>query len=379
MKDCCAATCSQPFCGAGNLNKAFGVTLNASGVVGFPDCIDPSMVPITIHVQNFVNSYEPQFALTDDNGYDADFRNNLTSKFGDLEGIRGNFNDFITWMNNNDPNGDPWSKEELSSILSDSISPSLSLYCDQKNVISISMDNFMENNSETVMVEDGAECTLEIENTTDARKSLWYINYTIYHDEAMQVKIEEGFSFEEGTKQFIRIQDCFLYTIFGHGYDFQDINYSDLARKFNWIVEHDVGNQPCSSDFSMERYALNVMNMALINLTSNVNDDSELWMNDDMHCMWPSVECKQGLVVGLDLTKVDGIVGYTIPNEIGILTNLQKLDLSSTGLIGSIPTEVGLLTVLTSLRLGEYLNLLTGSIPTEVGLLTGLIELQLGK
>ena len=271
MKDCCAATCSQPFCGAGNLNKAFGVTLNASGVVGFPDCIDPSMVPITIHVQNFVNSYEPQFALTDDNGYDADFRNNLTSKFGDLEGIRGNFNDFITWMNNNDPNGDPWSKEELSSILSDSISPSLSLYCDQKNVISISMDNFMENNSETVMVEDGAECTLEIENTTDARKSLWYINYTIYHDEAMQVKIEEGFSFEEGTKQFIRIQDCFLYTIFGHGYDFQDINYSDLARKFNWIVEHDVGNQPCSSDFSMERYALNVMNMALINLTSNVS------------------------------------------------------------------------------------------------------------
>ena len=65
-------------------------------------------------------------------------------------------------------------------------------------------------------------------------------------------------------------------------------------------------------------------------------------MNDDMHCMWPSVECKYGLVVGLDLTKVDGISGYTIPSKIGIL-------------IGSIPTEVGLLTELTSLRLGKRL------------------------
>jgi len=163
--DCCAATCSQPICGIGNLTKAFGVAVNISGD-GFPDCNNPFMVPITIHVQNFVSSVEPQFFFSqwETYGFDADFRKNLTSKFGDLEGIRGNFNDFITWMNDNDPNGEPWRKEELSYILSDPISPSLSLYCDQKNVISISMDNFMENNSETVMVEDGAECTLEIEN-----------------------------------------------------------------------------------------------------------------------------------------------------------------------------------------------------------------------
>merc|ERR1711865_191903 len=122
----------------------------------------------------------------------------------------------------------------------------------------------------------------------------------------------------------------------------------------------------------MERYALNLMNMALINITSNVSDDSELWMNDDMHCMWPSVECKQGLVVGLDLTKVDGISGYTIPNEIGILTNIEELELYDTGLIGSIPTEVGLLTELTGLEL--YSNTMEDSIPTEIGLLTELTE-----
>ena len=44
-----------------------------------------------------------------------------------------------------------------------------------------------------------------------------------------------------------------------------------------------------------------------------------------------------------------------IPNGIEILTNLQKLDLYNTGLIGSIPTEIGLLTKLTSLRLGKRL------------------------
>ena len=37
----------------------------------------------------------------------------------------------------------------------------------------------------------------------------------------MKVLIDEGFSFEEGTKQFMRIRDCFLDTIFGHGYDSQ--------------------------------------------------------------------------------------------------------------------------------------------------------------
>ena len=158
----------------------------------------------------------------------------------------------------------------------------------------------------------------------------------------------------------VMIRDCFLDTTFGYGYDFQCIiNYSDLTRKFNWIVEDDTGNQPCSSDFSMERYTLSIMNMPLINLTSNTSNDSELWMNDDIHCMWPSVECKQGLVVGLDLTEAEGLSsgesGFIIPKEIGILTNLQKLDLFGTGLIGLSPTEVGLLTGLTSLALCKRL------------------------
>ena len=147
---------------AGNLTEAFGVAVNISGD-GFPDCKDPSMVPITIHVHNFVSSVELQFLLSqmESYGYDSNFRENLTSKFGDLEGICEDINEFVTWLNENDPNFyATWNKEELSYILSDPITPLLSLYCDQKNVIFIVIDKSMEGNSETVMVEDGAECTL---------------------------------------------------------------------------------------------------------------------------------------------------------------------------------------------------------------------------
>ena len=200
LQDCCAATCSEPFCGAGNLTKAFGVDVNISGN-GFPDCKDPSMVPITIHVQNFVNSIEPQYINIDflDKEWDIikldhgkELREDLVQLFGDLEGIRSNIDEFVTWMNNHEPLGGSvsvdLSKEDLSFIFSDPKAPVLSLYCDQKNVISIRMDKSMEGNYETVMVKDGAECTLEIENTTTWEESIWYFNFIIYHDEAMQVK-----------------------------------------------------------------------------------------------------------------------------------------------------------------------------------------------
>ena len=65
----------------------------------------------------------------------------------------------------------------------------------------------------------------------------------------------------------------------------------------------------------------------------------------------------------------------SIPPEIGNLTNLTYLSLSSIGFTGSIPPEIGNLTNL------EYLNFnsnqLTGSIPPEIGNLTNLTYLYL--
>ena len=57
------------------------------------------------------------------------------------------------------------------------------------------------------------------------------------------------------------------------------------------------------------------------------------------------------------------------------IENTTVLDLSNSGLTGSIPPEIGNLTNLTYLSLSE--NLLTGEIPSEIWNLTNLIELNL--
>ena len=67
----------------------------------------------------------------------------------------------------------------------------------------------------------------------------------------------------------------------------------------------------------------------------------------------------------------------TIPPEIGNLTNLTNLNLSLTQLTGSIPSEIGNLTNLTALILDN--NQLTGSIPSDIGSLTNLIDLVLNE
>ena len=85
-----------------------------------------------------------------------------------------------------------------------------------------------------------------------------------------------------------------------------------------------------------------------------------------------------------------GLTG-SIPPEIGNLTNLTELDLSGNQLTGSIPPEIGNLTNLrgriisgwgfTTYHPGLNLsdNLLTGFIPPEIGNLTNLTQLDLGQ
>ena len=74
-----------------------------------------------------------------------------------------------------------------------------------------------------------------------------------------------------------------------------------------------------------------------------------------------------------DLNDCDGMI--EIWGELYSIEYTTELNMSNSGLIGSIPPELGILTNLTYLNLGY--NELTGSIPTEIGNLTNLTHLIL--
>ena len=75
--------------------------------------------------------------------------------------------------------------------------------------------------------------------------------------------------------------------------------------------------------------------------------------------------------LGLSSNRLTG----SIPAQLGNLTNLTNLNLSGNQLTGTMPTELGNLTKLTNLNLS--VNRLSGSIPTQLGNLTNLTNLNL--
>ncbi|XP_048427931.1 leucine-rich repeat protein 1 [Pyrus x bretschneideri] len=86
-------------------------------------------------------------------------------------------------------------------------------------------------------------------------------------------------------------------------------------------------------------------------------------------CTWLHVTCNsENSVTRVDLGDAN-LSGLIVP-ELGILANLQYLEVFSNNLFGSIPKEIGNLTKLVSLDL--YRNNLTGTIPTSLGHLRSL-------
>ncbi|OAD19685.1 Na-Ca exchanger/integrin-beta4 domain protein, partial [Candidatus Thiomargarita nelsonii] len=140
--------------------------------------------------------------------------------------------------------------------------------------------------------------------------------------------------------------------------------------------------------------------VALYNSTDGANwRDNGGWNVTNTPCNWYGVSCSGGHVsrLSLSLNRLRG----SIPTELGNLTNLTYLNLSSnfpTGptptkfassvfyvffgfyhnsLTGEIPRELGNLTRLTVLDL--HYNQLTGTIPTELGNLSNLTWLSLNN
>jgi hypothetical protein len=124
--------------------------------------------------------------------------------------------------------------------------------------------------------------------------------------------------------------------------------------------------------FSPQRYVLAVIYYATKGAQWDVNTD---WMTSKHECSWYGVECNAfKTIINLDLgyIKVDGLV----PREIGLLTELQDLDLHGNDLQGVIPHKL-----LTGLKKLEYLRLqmngMFGAIHKEITTMKNLKHLFL--
>ena len=114
--------------------------------------------------------------------------------------------------------------------------------------------------------------------------------------------------------------------------------------------------------------------LALYKSTHGANwDDNSNWNTLTDVESWYGVTVVDEHVTRLEL-YMNGLSG-ALPSELGNLTNLISLFLSTNELIGAIPSELGNLTNVIELTL--YQNKLTGAIPTELGSLTNLISLDL--
>jgi hypothetical protein len=285
--DCCAATCSGSNCGTGSLKNAFGIT-NMSGD-GFPNCKDPTMVPITIRLDNILSSYEPQFNYSTGVAYlipDGSSKNSTTDD---------NFPD--------NPSDDDCLIEWLTK---DTVKPLLFINCDGNKVLNIYVDEPMENQTETIMVNDGADCTMTIRNDSGSFDPIWYADYTIFHGDKKSVEsnsivVAESSSAKESTSNFKRIPECYLDELSDHidnSIVYAGIGYTPTANAIDWLMNDESGNSKCENSFFLERYALAVIHFAT---TSNSSDYSLI--GTTRQCGWPSILCDEGTVVNLDMSK----------------------------------------------------------------------------
>ncbi|KAJ6852175.1 LRR receptor kinase BAK1-like [Iris pallida] len=130
----------------------------------------------------------------------------------------------------------------------------------------------------------------------------------------------------------------------------------------------------------LARVLANTEGDALHSLRNSLSDPSNVLQSWDPTlvnpCTWFHVTCNNdNSVIRVDLGNAQ-LSGTLVP-QLGLLKNLQYLELYSNNIGGIIPTDLGNLTNLVSLDL--YLNNFTGQIPDTLGRLSNLRFLRLNN
>jgi hypothetical protein len=192
------------------------------------------------------------------------------------------------------------------------------------------------------------------------------------------------------------------------------VDGSPQFKAFQWLTSTDHPAIPDDSDpvqRMVQQFALAVLYYATntTNATSGSGSTGGWknalgWLTDPDECQWFGCSCLRTEQATWELSRLDlsnnGLGAATIPIEVGLLTSLQALSLTSNAFSGTIPSQLYQATGLTLLDLdnnllngtisplvGKLLRLtslnlwtnedLTGSLPTQLGLLTLISDLTM--
>jgi len=223
------------------------------------------------------------------------------------------------------------------------------------------------------MVEDGAICTMSVQNTTGElgwlqdKPPILHINYTIFHGDKTSmdqnpVIIFSGQTKTQDTINFRILPNCYLEKLLDY-VDFRTVYIGTTPAKdaMYWLMDDKNGNSQCNNPFFIERYALSVISFSALltydnsstptlspttqstleseqiiltmnNISSSAPDSTitKSWVSTERQCAWPQIVCKEGSIVSLTLQSTDILsIAGSIATEIGLLTNLETLKLST--------------------------------------------------
>ena len=298
--DCCASTCIQANCGIEGIRSAFGV--EGKGGNGYPNCIDPDMASVTVLLTGIRSSRDRNF------------------------------------LNVTDTQVEEYEREKGLDFWEEDPSPAYFVIdCKDKyhirefNVLSVYVDNSMENRSEVVKIPEGSSCQISVSNTISSMKDwdnepIWFVKYTVYHGNDTKYDIVSGDSSRDHLTAFHHIPECYferLNGILDRGSPYSSNDTS--AKSLEWLIEDNKksGYPTCDGHMFIERAVLSALNFAAPASSASNETTGALWIKMAMHqCSWRNIACDEGSVKTLALTGLD--LSGTISTAIGWLSSLQR-------------------------------------------------------